>query len=441
MVLERHCVLKLCCVLSVLSGVVHSGAVPGSFASHHKPIEQHHSLMRPFDSSAVYWEMGGSAVLTDKLTRLTPSAVSRQGWILNSYPLTSDDYEIVVEFKAYSDHLGGDGFGIWILDSGMFGLNREDPLLLNGPVYGLKDTYKGFGVIFDTYDNDALRDNPSIFVLKNMEGKKTNYTTENDCMYDMLQDKVGNSPHSCTADIRNAENPVRVMIRFINKELHVYLDTQDVPTQHHPYQKGGGGGMFTEYKFCLAVNLGERFNNTGHIAITAMTGGVADIHDIFSVITRSLDDKDARIDDAEIPLQDPYRQPHNTMSWFFWAAMLVVGLGLLAETLWEIMALRSLKTDQINSVYLCNKLNRLIWPHYQVQIAMAALFLLSGNWYALILNLPLAVWRVMLIVNKRVSLEPSQLDAGAQNYTWILYGSVALYVLLDFHYLSRLSSV
>lgn len=34
-----------------------------------------------------------------------------------------------------------------------------------GPVAGLRANFHGLGVVFDTYDNDNMRDNPSIFAI------------------------------------------------------------------------------------------------------------------------------------------------------------------------------------------------------------------------------------------------------------------------------------
>ena len=38
---------------------------------------------------------------------------------------------------------------------------------LEGPLFGIPDAFQGFGIAFDTYDNDGARDNPAVFVLKN----------------------------------------------------------------------------------------------------------------------------------------------------------------------------------------------------------------------------------------------------------------------------------
>jgi hypothetical protein len=40
-----------------------------------------------------------------------------------------------------------------------------EPDALNGPIFGMKNEFKGFGVMFDVYDNDNRRNNPSVFVL------------------------------------------------------------------------------------------------------------------------------------------------------------------------------------------------------------------------------------------------------------------------------------
>ena len=49
--------------------------------------------------------------------------------------------------------------------------SAEGSEALKGPLFGLRADFKGFGVIFDTYDNDGRRDNPSIYVIMNKEGR------------------------------------------------------------------------------------------------------------------------------------------------------------------------------------------------------------------------------------------------------------------------------
>lgn len=143
---------------------------PGSQISHHLPIESHHSLHHPFDISMPYWKYGGSTVCTESFIRLTPNAQSRSGWIFNEFQLQSSDWEIEVHFNVRADyHIGGDGWAIWILNDTHHPRKQRIANhynFLSGDLFGMVSNFEGFGVIFDTYDNDGKRDNPSIFVIK-----------------------------------------------------------------------------------------------------------------------------------------------------------------------------------------------------------------------------------------------------------------------------------
>jgi hypothetical protein len=44
-----------------------------------RPIEAHHSLHAPFDKSSMYWNYGGSTVITKDGIRLTPDTQDRRG--------------------------------------------------------------------------------------------------------------------------------------------------------------------------------------------------------------------------------------------------------------------------------------------------------------------------------------------------------------------------
>ena len=50
------------------------------------------------------------------------------------------------------------------------------------------------------------------------------------------------------------------------------------------------------------------------------------------------------------------------------------------------------RSDYINPIDLCNRLNTYIVPEAAIHGFLTALFLINGYWMALILNLPLAAW-------------------------------------------------
>jgi hypothetical protein len=78
---------------------------------------------------------------------------------------------------------------------------------LNGPLLGMKSDFVGMGVVFDVYDNDNQRNNPSIYVLHNEDGS-TMTGHEQDFEQTMVKAKpkdVDPARHSykCSVDIRN----------------------------------------------------------------------------------------------------------------------------------------------------------------------------------------------------------------------------------------------
>lgn len=52
------------------------------------------------------------------------------------------------------------------------------------------------------------------------------------------------------------------------------------------------------------------------------------------------------------------------------------------------------KSDYINPIDLCNRLNTYIIPEAAVHGFLTFLFLINGYWVALILNLPLLAWNI-----------------------------------------------
>lgn len=164
----------------------------------------------------------------------------------------------------------------------------SDTTALTGPIFGMKSDFNGVGVLFDTYDNDGQRNNPSIFVVQNEQGD-FRHSHDADFEHDMVKtlprNKVpGNyEAYRCVADIRNLGRPVKAVVKVLNGVLSVYLDTDD------------GQG----WRFCLAVEFerraGPKRKNTlkdTHIAFTAATGQVADHMDIHEVTTRYLKSTD-----------------------------------------------------------------------------------------------------------------------------------------------------
>ena len=249
----------------------------------HAVEPHHHSLHAPLEKLPTHWTIGGSAVVERPFVRLTPSSPDHSGWLWNEHPLEAIHWEVEFRTKISSEsRLGGEGLCMWVLSG------DHDPNICNneeafsGPLFGLIRSFEGFGMCIDVYDNDGHRNNPSVFILENPTEISLPFNPSNDYEYNMV--RTSPDPwdlddsldfryisHWCVADIRNSQQEVKFLVKFIHKNVYVYIDSLD--------------GM--GYKFCLVVKLEHTYVGY-HLAFTAATGQVADNHDILEVSMRYL---------------------------------------------------------------------------------------------------------------------------------------------------------
>eukprot|EP00484_Ammonia_sp_Unknown_P019743 CAMPEP_0197048684 /NCGR_PEP_ID=MMETSP1384-20130603/23984_1 /TAXON_ID=29189 /ORGANISM="Ammonia sp." /LENGTH=433 /DNA_ID=CAMNT_0042480849 /DNA_START=10 /DNA_END=1308 /DNA_ORIENTATION=- len=363
---------------------------PGSAASHHLPIETHHSLHHPFDVSMPYWKYGGSTVCTESFIRLTPNSQSRQGWMFNEFELQSSDWEIELHFTVRSDyHIGGDGFGIFILNDTFHPRRNKGHNYLAGSIFGLTEKFQGFGLVFDTYDNDNNRDNPAIYVLKQERDKMQQWNNDNDYADNMVKEtSKKDNAFQCTNNYRNADNH-RVILRYIGGELHVYVKSLSSE----------------EYEYCLSVYLGIDTKKY-YIALAAMTGQVADKHDIYLLSTRYLDSNDAqKIDDARLRKAGYRGRRISWKSVLFWLLIFFLNIFLIYEVIYEYWEFSKLQSEQLNPVILCQRLNGHIYVAYVVHAAVVVLVILAGRWSYFLVNLPFIGWRAYQYMVNNIKLE------------------------------------
>ena len=73
----------------------------------------------------------------------------------------------------------------------------------------------------------------------------------------------------------------------------------------------------------------------------------------------------------------------------------LLGDGLLLFCMvFFIILFSDLECDFINPIDLCNKLNQFVLPEHLMHGAIWAVFLLTGNWWALLINTPLAAYHL-----------------------------------------------
>jgi len=269
-----------------------------------------------------------------------------------------------------------------------------------------------------------------IFVLLNDKPAPAPFNHDNDFMNDMhtkvvsgistlASSHASHSSHKCVAEFRNTGRVTKVLVKYLHKILHVYLDLQD------------GLG----YKFCLAVQLDKSYKDY-HIAFTAATGQVADNHDILEIVTRYLSESDKDTDDALLP---HLGTSISRASWssFYWVVLILVGVGLCIWQVYEIYLYSQLK--QIDAVRICERINSKIMQHYVVHLLLTLSLIFFGTWWALLLNLPVALYRIYLISTSTYRLNHSL--APQQTHAPFLYGILAFYVVALLYYFIHTTSM
>ena len=175
-------------------------------------IVQHHSLIPPlleeyWSAGLHHWDFGGAAAVTDEYVRLTPNKQSREGYLWNDQPSHLNSWTVFLGFRLHSpSSLGGDGFAMWYTD----GAKTE-----GGPLFGHPEKPRGLGIIFDTFDNNGLKDNPTVSVIVG-DGTET-FRTDND-----LQDqRLG----GCSFNFRNSDKNdiIQAIIEYSGDSLKILL--------------------------------------------------------------------------------------------------------------------------------------------------------------------------------------------------------------------------
>ncbi|XP_048359691.1 protein ERGIC-53 isoform X2 [Sphaerodactylus townsendi] len=243
----------------------------------HRRFEYKYSFKGPHlvqaDGSVPFWVHTGNAIPSADQIRITPSLKSQKGSVWTKSKSVFEYWEIEVTFRVTGrGRIGADGLAVWFTEGQG----------LEGPVFGAADNWNGIGIFFDSFDNDAKKNNPAIVIVGN--NGKLHYDHQNDGSTQALA--------SCQRDFRNKPYPVRAKIVYYQKTLHVFINNGFTPDKE-------------DYEFCAKVE-NMVLPSEGYFGISAATGGLADDHDVLSFLTFQLTEpgKVAPPPDTEIPEKD-----------------------------------------------------------------------------------------------------------------------------------------
>jgi Legume-like lectin family len=213
------------------------------------------------------WTTSGSAEVFTNYIRLTNDRASKQGYLWLEEELKNvNSISLTVRFRVSGQGkvLFGDGFGLWLLKS---------PTLPRGDLHGIRDTFVGVGVIFDTYNNMIPGKVHKDILLLTSDGKKSVSAPHGGGADPLI---IG-----CDADFRYYEGRDDFSPPLNNSRARIFISDNKVSIYIDPRSRD-------EWKTCvenspILISDKNWISSGVHIAISGTTGDLADNHDILSL--------------------------------------------------------------------------------------------------------------------------------------------------------------
>jgi mannose-binding lectin 2 len=251
----RGSALACACVLSLLSSPALALWAEHTFTPPFATFDS--DGMRKIDG----WRFGGTAEANENFLRLTPDRQSKRGYVWNSARLDAEkgaSWTATLRFRTSGQgkRLFGDGIAFWA---------TAHAAHKDGPLIGFTDTFKGFGIVLDTFVNSE----PG-HVHKDVQIVSSDASAPR---------KLDDKPLGCDADFRYWEgrddfkvtNHSALRVRFANDAVSVWIDAR-------------GSGAWVPCIMDAPVSAPAGWFRDGlWLGLTASTGDLADNHDVLSV--------------------------------------------------------------------------------------------------------------------------------------------------------------
>jgi len=116
----------------------------------------------------------------------------------------------------------------------------------------------------------------------------------------------------------------------------------------------------------------------------------------------------------------------------------IMAAGLLFGTVFVVIMFSDLESDYINPFDLCSQLNRFVLPENIAHAFLTTLFLLTGQWIALLLNAPLVAFNVNKIRNKTHVYDATEIFRSLPSHKKESFIKLGFYGVSFFYYLFRM---
>ena len=238
-----------------------------------------------------HWMAFGDTKVSKNFVRLTTDRQSKRGYAVNTQPVSPMDWVATMQFRVsgQAEKLFGDGMALWFVD--------DAPGVLKDATFGNKilggpSKFRGFGILLDTFKNpepgkthkdvsvvinDGTVDQPDWLGLP-LRGCNSNFRfwekrDDFDASTAISQLRV-TFRSSDAAAIKRTIGTLRVEVDPAGDgKWETCVDTFDLTLGDSGHEKAFMAGA-TDAAWSVSANL----------AISAATGGVADNHDVVSLV-------------------------------------------------------------------------------------------------------------------------------------------------------------
>ena len=195
---------------------------------------------------------------------------------------------------------------------------------------------------------------------------------------------------------------------------------------------------------CLVRTIDLSLWKNPHIAVTGMTGQLADTHDILKLETKFIR-KDHKIKDANLPKTGYKKRRTGILVKIFWWIICTISVGLICETISEILIIRNIYTNNRHIVSTVNKLNPFIQLSFYLNLALMLLLVFAFNWKCILCNSPLLLIRAQKFMTNNVLLTPQKFEQPTflynTTYRQWLWVQLTLLCLSGFYHFWRLCHI
>ncbi|GAA5808145.1 hypothetical protein MFLAVUS_001529 [Mucor flavus] len=118
----------------------------------------------------------------------------------------------------------------------------------------------------------------------------------------------------------------------------------------------------------------------------------------------------------------------------FVSAVVLAAILLFLMVFFVIM-FSDLECDYINPIDLCNKLNQFVLPEMALQGFVFAMFLVTGHWFPMLLNLPVLAMNVRKVMNNAHMYDATEIFRTLSKHKKESFIKLGFYALSFFYYL------